>query len=251
MVGAATLMKSVVPDAAVRAALFGHSRWIEPGYRRPADGLQSDGGAVPREQRRRLMPRSVRCGPPARPSEPDRETRDWLGHTNITIKPVIDLDQVAPVDCYEAPARITEAIRLRHPGDYFPYGTSLSRHQDDEHVIPYVPMNNGGGDHRQATAPHSNLTGGPTCNQLHPSPGQNLRRLDRQTNQTRRLALAHPPRLPLPRRPTRHHRTRQTLTSASFALRNLSPRGRTNEPAARHRRHRARRGGTPSLRTRC
>jgi hypothetical protein len=72
------------------------------------------------------------------------QIKQWLGHSQVTVKPVIDLDTVKPVDCYEAPRRITEAVRLRHPADYFPYATCVSDRQDGDHVQHYLPMNRGG-----------------------------------------------------------------------------------------------------------
>jgi hypothetical protein len=72
------------------------------------------------------------------------QIKAWLGHANVSLKPVIDLDDVPPVDCYEAPARIREAIRLRHPADYFPYATTTSRRTDLDHVVPYLPIDKGG-----------------------------------------------------------------------------------------------------------
>ena len=39
---------------------------------------------------------------------------------------------------------MSEAIGLIRSADSFPYGTCASRHQDNEHTIPYVPMDRGG-----------------------------------------------------------------------------------------------------------
>ncbi len=72
------------------------------------------------------------------------QVRHWFQHAQVTVKPVIDLAGIAPVDRYEVPDRISEAIGLIHPADYYPHATSLSRHQDNDHVIPYVPPDSGG-----------------------------------------------------------------------------------------------------------
>ena len=52
----------------------------------------------------------------------------------MILKPVIDLADIPPVDHYETPDRISEAIGLIRSADSFPYGTSTSRHQDNEHT---------------------------------------------------------------------------------------------------------------------
>jgi hypothetical protein len=72
------------------------------------------------------------------------QIRQWLAHTNVTVKPVLDLAGIAPVDRYEVPPRITEAIGLIHPADYSPYASSTHRAQDHDHVNPYLPRNKGG-----------------------------------------------------------------------------------------------------------
>ena len=72
------------------------------------------------------------------------QVRRWLQHTQVTVKPVIDLAGTPPVDHYETPPRLSEVIGLRRAADYFPYGSNLSRHQENDHTIPYIAMNRGG-----------------------------------------------------------------------------------------------------------
>ncbi len=38
----------------------------------------------------------------------------------------------------------TSGIGLEKPADHYPYATSLSRHQDNDHTKPYVPIDLGG-----------------------------------------------------------------------------------------------------------
>ncbi len=52
------------------------------------------------------------------------QVKEWLGHANVVLKPVIDLAGIQPVDHYETPPKTSEAIRLIRTVDYFPYGTS-------------------------------------------------------------------------------------------------------------------------------
>ncbi|WP_156391516.1 MULTISPECIES: HNH endonuclease signature motif containing protein [unclassified Nocardioides] len=55
----------------------------------------------------------------------------------MQITPVIDLNKQAPVDAYEIPSRMREAVHLIHPGDVFPYAANTSRRMDLDHAIPY------------------------------------------------------------------------------------------------------------------
>ncbi len=70
--------------------------------------------------------------------------RSWLGHTNVTVKPVIDLNDQIPVDAYEIPDRIREAIHLAIPVDCFPHATSTRRTGDIDHTIAFVKPDEGG-----------------------------------------------------------------------------------------------------------
>ncbi|MGH3346351.1 MAG: hypothetical protein ACRDO4_05170, partial [Nocardioides sp.] len=68
-----------------------------------------------------------------------KEIPEWLGHAQVTVKPVIDLaDQVA-FDAYEHPESLDERIHLRSPADSFPHANQVTRRLDDDHVIPYLP----------------------------------------------------------------------------------------------------------------
>ncbi|MFW6866707.1 HNH endonuclease signature motif containing protein [Nocardioides sp. CPCC 206347] len=72
-------------------------------------------------------------------------TTDWVRHQvarlglggNVRVAPVIDLNNQAPVDAYEIPSRMREAVHLIHPGDVFPYAANTSRRMDLDHAIPY------------------------------------------------------------------------------------------------------------------
>ena len=70
--------------------------------------------------------------------------RSWLGHANVVVKPVIDLNDQVPVDAYEIPDRIREAVHLAIPVDCFPYATSTRRTGDIDHTIPFVKPDEGG-----------------------------------------------------------------------------------------------------------
>ena len=62
---------------------------------------------------------------------------ELLGNTRVTVRPVLDLNAISPVDSYEIPDRIRDAVTMRSPVDMFPYGTHLSRRCDLDHTHPY------------------------------------------------------------------------------------------------------------------
>jgi hypothetical protein len=85
-----------------------------------------------------------------RPEHGDPETlaqlHAFLADTScqVTVKPVIDPATIAPVDGYEIPHRVRAAVRLRHPGEVFPYGPGTTTGLDLDHTIPYRPPSRGG-----------------------------------------------------------------------------------------------------------
>jgi Domain of unknown function (DUF222) len=62
---------------------------------------------------------------------------ELLGNSRVTVRPVIDLNAISPVDSYEIPDRIRTAVCSRSPVDMFPYGTQPSRHLDLDHTERY------------------------------------------------------------------------------------------------------------------
>jgi hypothetical protein len=71
--------------------------------------------------------------------------RRFLADTacDVCVQPVIDLQDTPPVDGYEIPRRIREAMFLRTPASCFPYAASNHRMELD-HTIPYLPPARGG-----------------------------------------------------------------------------------------------------------
>ncbi len=72
------------------------------------------------------------------------QVREFLGHTNVRVVPVVDLADQKPVDGYETPAPLRDAVHLRHPVCIAPWGTNRSRRKDMEHLQPYRPPDHGG-----------------------------------------------------------------------------------------------------------
>jgi len=74
------------------------------------------------------------------------QLKEWLNETGcpITVQPVLDPADVAPVDAYEIPRRTRDAARLRNLADVFLYGSCTTATLELDHTNPYLPMNRGG-----------------------------------------------------------------------------------------------------------
>jgi hypothetical protein len=73
--------------------------------------------------------------------------RRWLtdADANLTIRPVLDPADVAPIDGYEIPLALRRAMHVRHPGSVWPFSPATEittgGRLDLDHTIPY--LNNG------------------------------------------------------------------------------------------------------------
>jgi hypothetical protein len=66
------------------------------------------------------------------------QLKELLGHDQVVLKPVIDLNQHIDVNAYEIPTRIRERVKLAQPVERFPYGTAETTPRTDlDHVQPY------------------------------------------------------------------------------------------------------------------
>ncbi len=72
------------------------------------------------------------------------QAREFLAHTQVSVKPVIDLAADHPVDGYEVPDRTRELVHLRTPAEVFPWSGNLSRAKDLDHTVPYLAPDRGG-----------------------------------------------------------------------------------------------------------
>ena len=68
------------------------------------------------------------------------QLRELLGHDQVVVKPVIDLKDKIHVNAYEIPLGIRERVKLTHPVEQFPYGTTeTTMHTDLDHIVAYDP----------------------------------------------------------------------------------------------------------------
>ena len=73
------------------------------------------------------------------------QVRRFLADTacDVRVQPVIDPEDTPPVDSYEIPRRIREAMFLRMPASCFPYAAGVQR-MDLDHTRPYLALARGG-----------------------------------------------------------------------------------------------------------
>lgn len=62
----------------------------------------------------------------------------WSG-ARVSVQPVIDPADLAPVDGYEIGHRLRRAVRTRHPASVFPWSSAVSSRMDLDHTVPYRP----------------------------------------------------------------------------------------------------------------
>ncbi|MCW2737033.1 HNH endonuclease signature motif containing protein [Nocardioides sp.] len=71
--------------------------------------------------------------------------QSWLlTAAKVTIKPVVDLVTIAPVDAHDPPARMAEAVRFRDVTCVYPGCGRAAESCDLDHIDPYVPPDEGG-----------------------------------------------------------------------------------------------------------
>ena len=80
------------------------------------------------------------------------QLREVLGHAQVVVKPVVDLNHGASVSAYEHPEATKERAHLRMSGEVFPHATRTNRRVDLDHPVPYDPLGPPGqtGDHNVA-----------------------------------------------------------------------------------------------------
>ena len=107
------------------------------------------------------------------------QASEFLRHSHVTVKPVIDLETEHPADGYEVPARLRELLHLRRPASAFPWSSATSRRMDVDHTTPYVDSGPPGqtriGNLGKLTRfEHRTKTHGPGWRHRQPRPGVHL-----------------------------------------------------------------------------
>jgi hypothetical protein len=75
------------------------------------------------------------------------QVAEWCSRpdtTKVTVKPVRDLNGFHAVDGYQVPEWMAELVRLRDQTCIFPHCQRPARCCDIDHIIAYVPMDQGG-----------------------------------------------------------------------------------------------------------
>jgi hypothetical protein len=65
------------------------------------------------------------------------QIRDWVGHSRVTIQPILHTDRTDAVDAHDPPARMRNQVILRDPRCVFPHCQRDARSCDLDHTIPY------------------------------------------------------------------------------------------------------------------
>ncbi len=130
------------------------------------------------------------------------QIRQWCGNPDaeITVQPVLDLNEHIDVEAYEIRGRLREQTILTHPTCVFPWCTQPARalepdeHDADcDHRVPYAKVQ------------HScSCNTAPLCRRHHRAKTHGRLVLHRAG--TRDLRVDQPARLPVPARPPRHPR---------------------------------------------
>ena len=130
--------------------------------------------------------RSARWRSSVRP----RKIRDWVAHSQVTIRPVLDLARTDAVDQHDPPEWMREQVILRDRHCVFPWCARDARSCDLDHIEPYVTRR------RRTTRPDPPREPRPAVPAT--SPLQDLRTLALPTPPRRHLHLAVPPGPQLP-----------------------------------------------------
>ena len=72
-----------------------------------------------------------------------QQVTDLLGHCRVSVRPVLDLREQLPVDIYEVPTAMREALKLSRPSSVFPW-THTTAEPDLDHTTAYLPPDRGG-----------------------------------------------------------------------------------------------------------
>ncbi len=70
--------------------------------------------------------------------------RQWVGHNQVTIVPVLNMQKRDAVDQHDPPEWMAELVRLRDGHCIFPRCTIDARDCDIDHEEPYIPIEEGG-----------------------------------------------------------------------------------------------------------
>lgn len=70
---------------------------------------------------------------------PIERLHDLLGHTRVTVRPVIDLADAPACDRYEIPRRLRETLIRTNPVEVAPWGVLPSGRCDLDHQVPWSP----------------------------------------------------------------------------------------------------------------
>ena len=139
--------------------------------------------------------------------------KEWVGHSRVSVRPVLDLARTDAVDEHDPPEWMRELVILRDQHCVFPWCSRDARACDLDHVEPYDEDGPPG-----QTRPE-NLA--PLCRRHHRCKTSGRWRYRRRPDGT--LRLDRSARSPVPGHADRHHVPRPPLSTRP-----------TSDPTARH-----------------
>ncbi len=70
--------------------------------------------------------------------------RQWVGHHQVEILPVLNMHRRDAVDSHDPPEWMKQLVELRDGHCVFPRCTVPAKHCDKDHLVPYLPIDEGG-----------------------------------------------------------------------------------------------------------
>ena len=70
--------------------------------------------------------------------------RQWVGHSQVVIQPVLNMQRRDAVDQHDPPRWMEELVELRDGHCVFPHCTVDAKSCDKDHMVAYVPIEEGG-----------------------------------------------------------------------------------------------------------
>ena len=89
--------------------------------------------------------------------------RQWVGHHQVEILPVLNMARRDAVDSHDPPEWMKQLVELRDGHCVFPRCTVPAKNCDKDHLVPYLPIDEGGPPGKPTPTPSPACAGGTTA----------------------------------------------------------------------------------------